>query len=613
MIMQYKNFFGLFLLTIVVSGDFFTLKAQNSDEFVPQWAKSAVWYQIFPERFRNGDPSNDPEVKDIRGAYPHDYTSQWQIHPWGSDWYALQEYEGLNGKDIWFNILRRRYGGDLQGIIDKLGYLKDLGINAIYLNPIFESPSHHKYDGISFHHVDPNFGPDPEGDRKLIASEIFHDPTTWVFTSADKLAFELIERAHSLGIKIIFDGVFNHMGINSIPFQDILKNGKNSIYKDWFEVTSWEDPEKGTKFEYNGWFGVRELPEIKEDENGIVAMPKEYIFNATRRWMDPNGDGNPSDGIDGWRLDVAFCVKHQFWKDWRVLVKSINPEAYLTAEVIEPISELLPYLQGDEFDAVMNYNFAFASAQYLIADKKRIKTTEFEKRLEELRNAFPKGVAEVQQNLFGSHDANRLASHIVNKDLGIYGKWGEYFGLSKATNLNYNTLKPTKQDYLIQKFFVIFQFTYPGAPMIYYGDEVGMWGANDPDCRKPMIWDDIKYDNEVHTNTGLLKSSGNEVAVNQDLLNHYKKLIWIRNNNPALQTGSYETILADDETEIFGFKRELENQKIYIVLNNSDAAKIITPQIIPIGDYTELLTDNKINFNGIIEVPAKWGLILRAE
>ena len=141
--------------------------SRDKDDFVPQWAKKVVWYQVFPERFRNGDKNNDPTIKDIEGAYPNDVTSPWQIHPWTSDWYELQSYEKQNGKDIWFNLQRRRYGGDLQGIIDKLDYIQDLGITAIYLNPIFEAPSLHKYDGATYHHVDPNFGPDPNWRQRI--------------------------------------------------------------------------------------------------------------------------------------------------------------------------------------------------------------------------------------------------------------------------------------------------------------------------------------------------------------------------------------------------------------------------------------------------------------
>ncbi|MFM8656174.1 MAG: alpha-amylase family glycosyl hydrolase, partial [Chthoniobacterales bacterium] len=312
-------------------------------EFVPQWAKNAVWYQIFPERFRNGDPSNDPEKKDIQDAFPFEPDAPWQIHPWTSDWYKRQPWEKSERWPFHDLIQRRRYGGDLQGIIDKLDYLQDLGVNAIYLNPVFDSPSSHKYDGLSYHHIDPNFGPDPEGDRKLMAQENPGDPATWVWTKADKMALDLIKQCHQRGIRVIFDGVFNHMGWTSWPFKDVMKNQQDSPYADWFSIKSWRDEKAGTKFDFHGWFGHKTLPEFREDEDGIVAGPRDYIFAATKRWMDPDGDGNPADGIDGWRLDVAFCVAHPFWKKWRKVVKETNPEAYITAELIDPVPALTPY------------------------------------------------------------------------------------------------------------------------------------------------------------------------------------------------------------------------------------------------------------------------------
>ncbi|RMF66490.1 MAG: alpha-amylase, partial [Calditrichaeota bacterium] len=331
-----------------------------NENWVPEWAAKVVWYQVFPERFCNGNPNNDPTLAEIKGAYPYDDSSPWQIHPWTSDWYELQPYERLNGRSIWFNILRRRYGGDLEGILEKLDYLQELGIGAIYLNPVFDAPSHHKYDGASYHHIDPNFGPDPRGDRRLMAQETPDDPATWVWTAADRMMLQLIGELHRRKMRVIFDGVFNHMGVNSWAFQDVLVRQRESRFKDWFKIRSWDDEGKKTKFAYKGWCGVRDLPEFRQDARGIVDGPKQYIYAATRRWMDPDGDGNPEDGIDGWRLDVAFCIAHPFWQEWREFVKSINPDAYLTAEVIDPPEVLQPYLRGDEFDAVMNYNFAFS-------------------------------------------------------------------------------------------------------------------------------------------------------------------------------------------------------------------------------------------------------------
>ncbi len=588
----------------------------DKKEFVPEWAKKVVWYQIFPERFRNGDAKNDPKVEDQEGAWPHDITNPWQIHPWGADWYEPQTWEQKNGKDIWYNLQRRRYGGDLQGIIDKLDYIKELGIGAIYLNPIFDSPSLHKYDGASYHHVDPTFGPDPEGDRKLMATENANDPKTWVWTSADKLVLKLIEETHKRGMYIIFDGVFNHLGINSFAFKDIKKNQEKSIYKDWFTVKSWDDAAKGTKFEYQGWFGVPELPEIKEDSTGIVKGPKEYIFAATERWMQPQMDGQKMQGIDGWRLDVAFCVGHPFWKDWRKKVRTLNAEAYLTAEVVDSIDANKPYLQGDEFDAVMNYNFAFYTSEFLINKEKQISASVFDKKLKALRDAFPEGVSYVMQNLMDSHDSHRMASFIVNPDIGLFADWGKgFYDVSKGNNPKYDTRKPTAEEYNIQKLIVIFQMTYLGAPMVYYGDEVGMWGANDPCPRKPMIWDDIKYNDELYLPNGKKREKGDKVEVNKELLDHYKKLISIRNSNPALQLGDFKTLLTNDQKKIYAFSRNYQNESVIIVINNSGEKQEIELPMEIKSDFADVLNNNQIvkSENGKLKlsIPAKWASILK--
>ncbi|WP_298486095.1 glycoside hydrolase family 13 protein [uncultured Maribacter sp.] len=584
----------------------------DDKEFVPQWAKTVVWYQIFPERFKDGDLSNNPAIKDIAGADPQELPKSWEIHPWGSDWYKLQDYEKANGEpEMWKHILRRRYGGDLQGVINKLDYLKDLGITAIYLNPVFQSPSLHKYDGESYHHIDPNFGPDPEGDRKLIATENPLDPSTWVWTSADELGLKLIEEAHNKGMKIIFDGVFNHLGYNSFAFQDVLKNQQKSSYKDWFIIKSWDDPKAGTKFDYEGWFGVKSLPELKEDSTGIVKGPKQYIFNATKRWMNPKNKGIEY-GIDGWRLDVAFCIGHPFWKKWRKHVRSINSEAYMTAEIIDVPDKVKPYMQGDEFDGEMNYNFAFASAEFFFnPDSNSKSATQYNKNLENLRELYPKEVAYVSQNLFGSHDANRIGSHIVNRGIGNFRDWEEYFNISNAlNNPEYSTRKPKYEDIILQKLFVIMQMTYVGAPMIYYGDEVGMWGGNDPDCRKPMLWEDISYENEVFNADGSTHVP-DKVEVNKDLLNHYKKLIHIRNDNPALQLGTYKTLHINDENEFFIFERAYKNEKVIVVINNSDKEQTISIPILKGKCFRDILNLETIKEANDIIVPKKWGLILK--
>ncbi|WMS92277.1 glycoside hydrolase family 13 protein [Pseudoalteromonas sp. HL-AS1] len=611
-----KRFFQLGLLAASVNVYAATaLSSTSADtaEFVPQWAKKAVWYQIFPERFRNGDLTNDPTVDDIKGADPRQPPVQWRVHPWGSDWYELQDYERANQQAnnetaISTHLLRRRYGGDLQGIIDKLDYLADLGINAIYLNPVFDAPSLHKYDAASYHHIDPNFGPDPQGDRALMMTENPLDPNTWVWTKADELAIELIHKAHHKGIRIIFDGVFNHMGINSFAFQNLTKNQAQSPYKDWFSVISFDDQKRGTKFDYEGWFGVKSLPEFKEDQQGLAKGPKEYIFAATQRWMNPKGMGSEY-GIDGWRLDVAYCIGHGFWKEWRSLVKAINPEAYLTAEIVDTPENVKPYMQGDEFDGEMNYNFAFTAAEFLFnPPHMAITAAEFDSKLAELRSLYPKGVAYVVQNLFGSHDSNRIGSHIVNRGVANFRDWQKYFSASQvAINPAYDVSKPKAKDIQLQKLFAVLQMTYVGAPMIYYGDEVGMWGANDPDTRKPMLWSDIEYKQEIHDPDGSQRKP-DSVSINYQLKNLYKQLIALRKTHQALSIGSYKTILADSAANVFVFQRQYKDETVWVVINNAQKQQNIT---LPIGKFnavTTLFSQSKAVIAGqavSINVPAK--------
>ncbi|MGB0523513.1 MAG: glycoside hydrolase family 13 protein [Flammeovirgaceae bacterium] len=613
---------ALFLLLVACAGEDAKeqKKAVNTNpsdpgEFVPAWAKSVVWYQVFPERFRDGDSTNNPRVKDILGADPSEAPKAWNIHPWGSDWYELQAYEKTNGEpELWKHLLRRRYGGDLQGVIDKLDYLKELGITAIYLNPVFDAPSLHKYDGASYHHIDPNFGPDPEGDRTLMESENPLDASTWVWTKADELALELIDQAHQRGMRIIFDGVFNHMGINSFAFKDLQANQENSPYKDWFTVKSFDDPNTAaSEFDYEGWFGVKSLPELKEDSLGIVKGPKAYIFNATERWMNPKGLGAEK-GIDGWRLDVAFCVGHPFWKDWRKHVRAINPAAYMTAEIVDTPDKVKPYMQGDEFDGEMNYNFAFTCAEFFFnPDGMRISVSEFDQKLQELRELYPKGVAYVSQNLFGSHDSNRIGSHIVNRGIANFRDWGNYFVTSQAAgNPKYQVRKPNADEVQLQKLFVIMQMTYVGAPMIYYGDEVGMWGANDPDCRKPMLWPDINYVDEVYNPDGSTRSP-DKVEINQDLFNHYKKLISIRNAYPALQKGSFEALIKDDMNDIYLFERQLNGQRVWVALNNSAEEvelDLPNPDVLAFKDVLNGAEYLEKAAKVSVRIPAKFGAIL---
>ena len=454
---------------------------------VPAWARDAVWYQIFPERFRNGDPSNDPTVDDIVVSYPFERPRDWRPSRWTGDWYELQSWERAPGKKFYDIVHQRRYGGDLQGVLERLDYLKDLGVTALYLNPLFEAPSLHKYEASMYHHIDNNFGPDPAGDAALWAMERPEDPASWRWTSADKLFLRVVAEAHKRDMHVIIDGVFNHVGTQFWAFRDVRARGAASPYRDWFTVSSWDDPATPEdEFAYEGWAGLKDLPEFREDEGGLVAGPREHIRHVVQRWMDPNGDGDPSDGVDGWRLDVAEKVGFPFWRAFRQWTRAINPESYLTGEVWwedwdkNRMFNAEPWLRGDVFDAVMNYRWA-AEVMHFFRDRKlKISATEFMTRLDSLRADYRPEVNPVLMGLYASHDTDRLASMLVNPDLLFDHR------VSARDNPQYDVRKPTADEIRRQKLLVLFQMTSIGAPMVYYGEEAGMWGGDDPDERKPM-------------------------------------------------------------------------------------------------------------------------------
>ena len=249
----------------------------------------------------------------------------------------------------------RRLGGDLQGVLDRVPYLDSLGVTAVYFNPVFWAASLHKYDATSYHHIDPYFGPDPEGDIAMVANET-SDPATWVMTSADRLFFRLVDALHQRGIKVVLDGVFNHTGTQFWAFQNLALRQQASPYADWYEVTAWDDPATPqSEFDWTGWWGYKPLAVLANNADGTDLLPavKAHVWDATRRWMDPNGDGDPSDGIDGWRLDVAGEVPDGFWRDWNALVHEINPDALTIAE---EWGDATDYLSRAGFQSTMNYH-----------------------------------------------------------------------------------------------------------------------------------------------------------------------------------------------------------------------------------------------------------------
>jgi len=522
------------------------------------WAQKAVWYQIFPERFRNGDPKNDPTAEYAR--IPEKVRPRWGMIPWTKEWYALTDWEKDLAGDVYGTNAHRRYGGDFQGVIDKLDYLKDLGITALYFNPVFAAPSLHKYDALVFHHMDPFFGPDPIGDLELLKNPPT-DPSTWKWSAADKQFLELIQKAHAKGMKVIIDGVFNHTSTDFFAFADIREKQKESKYKDWYTILAWNDPgsSKNQKFDWAGWDGHKSLPEFSEvaDERGGKTLHPEvkaYLFAITKRWMDPNGDGDPSDGIDGWRLDVAEKVGDGFWTEWNDLVKSINPNAYTVAEIW---GEASGYLERTRFDAAMNY-YAFAIPMKGGLIDGTLPVREFVRTMEDRRAKYSDEAFARLMNLFDSHDTDRFASMIVNRDRTYYSG-GDTFAYDASiwagsTDKPYLVRKPDESDRKLQRMMVLFQVAYPGAPYLYYGTEAGMWGADDPDNRKPMVWEDLKFEPQTISPAGQPKRN-DDINFDAPLHAFYREALQLRQKHPALQDGAFQLIGAENSTKMFAFAR----------------------------------------------------------
>ncbi|MDQ3197765.1 MAG: glycoside hydrolase family 13 protein [Verrucomicrobiota bacterium] len=539
----------------------------------PAWAAEAVFYQIFPERFRNGDPANDPTRDTLET--PIKAPNEWRISPWTADWYARDEWEKELGDDFYqHGVFDRRYGGDLQGVLDKLDYIRDLGANCIYFNPLFYSRSMHKYDGNSYHHIDPNFGPDPKGDLALLGKETA-DPGTWQWTAADKLFLKVIKEAHARKIRVIIDGVFNHTGRDFFAFQELRKKQAESRYQDWYVVESFDDPKtKRNEFVYQGWWGHATLPIFAASEDGkdMFEGPKEYIMQATKRWMLPDGK-DCSLGIDGWRLDVADERPAKFWADWNAFVRKCNPEAYTTAEVWKDAAQLI---KEGGFSAAMNYNaFAIPVKGYLVDDK--IGPSKFVNLIDERREGVPPAVAYVMQNLMDSHDTDRLASMIVNGEGTQYENGQISFNERNdaRASATYRIRQPNDRERDIQRLIVLFQMTYVGAPMIYYGDEAGMWGGHDPDDRMPMVWEDLKYDPQAIDPRGE-KREPDEVKFEPEIFAFYKSAVALRREHDALNHGDYRVIVTDDKHDSTAFVRQTAKEKLLVAFNRGGEAATLT-------------------------------------
>jgi cyclomaltodextrinase / maltogenic alpha-amylase / neopullulanase len=603
-----------FLLLLVLSGLLIvgcgpmgkknSIKNDKSLASVPAWAKEAIWYQIFVERFRNGDPSNDPTPADMAGSYPDKLPANWKITPWGHDWYSHEPWlDSVKAKGFHSKIQARRYGGDLQGVLDKIDYIQSLGVTAIFFNPLNDSPSLHKYDARNYTHIDRNFGPDPKGDAAIMETEIHDDPSTWKWTSADKLFLKVVDEFHKRGIRVIMDYSWNHTGKTFWALDDIRKKGKDSKYVDWYTITQFEDPSKpGHILKYEGWGGNNPyMPVLKKDiippDDKIMPFEgnfhseslKKHIFDVTRRWLDPNSDGNPADGVDGFRLDVAGEIPMGFWREYRKIVRSVNPKAYLVGEIwwLEWPDKLLNpkvFLEGDQYDAIMNYRW-FRIARGFFGQAEPVLTpTGFVKEIKRINRGINPENLQAMMNVASTHDSPRLSTSLYNKTMDKYKA-------KPSDNPDYKINKPDSLTRKEQILLLIHQFTFLGAPQIWNGEEVGMWGADDPDCRKPMVWNDIIYEDERAAYDPAKNRSVDQVSPDTVFRSFYNKLCKMRKENPVLVYGSLTFSLADDQNMLLSYSRMIGNDEIVVVFNRSSKRKSVKVPVNSNGEYLTLLTE----------------------
>ena len=470
------------------------MQSNAEQESPPAWARGMVWYQIFPERFRNANHENDPggwDLSSVEWDQPLTVPTAQEIE---AHWFRVAaeptrfrsspDRSGGAGMDT---IFQRRYGGDLQGVYEKLADLAAMGVTGIYLCPVFESRSLHKYDAWDHRHIDPTLGhparyDDPGPVPVLLKdTEDPADELTWDWTPADTWFVEVfLPKAKSLGLRVVLDGVWNHTGLGHFAFHDVRERGSDSPFADWFETRFDED---GRLIGWRSWNGVNgSLPVFRQIDGDLAPGPKAHMMAVTRRWMDPNGDGDPSDGIDGWRLDVANEIGRRFWKDWREEVRRINPEALIIGEIWFDAED---YFDGTAFDAQMNYPAAYVLADWLsIGGPLRGDATVAADRL---RRVFHHDRAHdlVQFNLISSHDTERIASLMMNQsergfDTGAR-PWEEGSG--------YITGAPDRVA--MQRCLMAYAalVAMPGSVMVYNGDEFAMPGADDPLNRAPIQWD----------------------------------------------------------------------------------------------------------------------------
>lgn len=505
----------------------------GAPQTVPDWTADAVWYQVFVTRFCNGSASNDPP-----GTQP--WNSDW-AHPGADDPLPLET-------QLYF----RSYGGDLQGLRSKFDYLANLGVNTLYLNPIFAAASQHKYDTADHRHIDDTLA--IAGSAAQLTGETA-DPATWQWSRSDRYFLDLVKEAHARGMRVVLDGVFNHAGRDFWAFRDVVEHGKASRFADWFDVTDWGPP-----LQYAAWDGPNgHLPRFHRAGDGLHPDVERYLFAVVRRWMDPDGDGDPRGGIDGWRLDAADRVPHGFWRRFREVVKTINPDAVIVGEIWIDAS---PWLAGDQFDCVTNYCFSRPVIDFLKADASPTATTALADALTKLADRHPLSVDRAMMNLLDSHDTARTVTMLLDP-ANYRSNSGEPIPLR-------NLLIPSGDAYRRQALAVLIQYTWVGAPIVYYGDELGMYGGGDPYCRAPMCWERL----QVNGFPGGLPGP-------------YLSLGRLR-ERPELRRGACRVLLADDARRLFVYERVLSDSRCIVAINAGPDRQSLSLQVDSNTEWNDL-------------------------
>lgn len=449
---------------------------------VPYWVEDAIFYQIFPDRFANGDLKNDPA----------------NVQPWGTppDGFGFQ-------------------GGDLRGVIQKMDYLLDLGINALYFTPIFQASSNHRYNTYDYLKIDPKLG--------------------------DMRDFRgLIDVAHQNGLRVVLDGVFNHVGRGFFAFTDLLENQDHSPYRDWFHVKKFpvDAYSPGDATTYVGWWKYKSLPKL----NTSNAQVRAHLMDVARFWIEQ--------GADGWRLDVPNEIDDDsFWAEFRDTVKKANPEAYLVGEIWNGDPR---WVSDHHFDGLMNYPLREALLGILTG---KLTVNAFAEKLDFLlHKQYPPENVYAMYNPLGSHDTERLLT-VLHGDVA-----------------------KLKLAWLIQ-------MALPGAPAVYYGDEIGMEGGKDPECRKAFPWDTYEQ--------------------KSDLRGYLRDLIGWRKRLPALRRGGFQRTLAEDGRSCFAFTRALGEQRLVAAFNASGTRRQIRLNAKQVGWRDGLIVTDLLSFDQFI-VSGDW-------